>query len=39
MDSFFIISTTNLINTKTTNYSKKIALIYKYICELYFKKV
>ena len=34
-DSSLIISTIALINTKTTNYSRKTALIYKYTRKLY----
>jgi len=34
-DSSLIISTIGLINTKTTNCGKKIALIYKHTRELY----
>jgi len=35
VDSSLIISTIGLIDTKTTNYSKKTALIYKHTHELY----
>ena len=37
-DSSLIISTIALINTKTTNRSRKIVLIYKYTRELYAKE-